>query len=60
MESLLLKELEKELLRLKVLFAVSENHADYLQERPREYGYLQGRIEELEQVIGLIKQLERK
>ena len=50
MESLLLKELEEELLRLQVLDAVSENHT----------GYLQGRIEELERVIDLIKQLERK
>ncbi len=50
MEKLLLKELEKELLRLKVLEAVSEKHA----------GYLQGRIEELEQVIDLIKQLKQE
>ena len=47
MKKLLLEELEKELSRLQVLDAVSEKHA----------GYLQGRIEELEQVIDYIKQL---
>ena len=47
MKKLLLEELEKELLKLQVLDAVSEEHA----------GYLQGRIEELEQVIDYIKQL---
>lgn len=47
MKSLLLKELERELLRLQVLDVVSEKHA----------GYLQGRIEELKQVIDYIKQL---
>ena len=47
MKKLLLEELENELSRLQVLDAVSEKHA----------GYLQGRIEELEQVIDYIKQL---
>ena len=53
MKKLLLEELENELSRLQVLDAVSEKHA----------GYLQGRMEELEQVIDYIKQLiqeERK
>ena len=47
MKSLLLKELEYVLLSLQVLDAVSEKYA----------GYLQGRMEELEQVIDYIKQL---
>ena len=47
MKKLLLEELENELSRLQVLDAVSEKHA----------GYLQGRMEELEQVIDYIKQL---
>ncbi len=47
MKKLLLEELENELSRLQVLDAASEKHA----------GYLQGRIEELEQVIDYIKQL---
>ncbi len=47
MKKLLLEELENELSRLQVLDAVSEEHA----------GYLQGRMEELEQVIDYIKQL---
>ena len=47
MKSLLLKELENELLRLQVLDAVGEKHA----------GYLQCRMEELEQVIDYIKKL---
>ena len=53
MKKLLLEELENELSRLQVLDAVSEKYA----------GYLQGRMEELEQVIDYIKQLiqeERK
>lgn len=45
----LLKLLSKELLRLKVLDAVSEKHT----------GYLQGRIEELEQVIFLIDEFKQ-
>ena len=47
MKKLLLEELEKELLRLKVLDAVTEKHS----------GYLQGRMDELEAVIDYIKQL---
>ena len=46
----LLKLLSKELLRLKVLDSVSEKHA----------GYLQGRIEELEQVIDLINEFKQE
>ena len=48
MKKLLLEELENELSRLQVLDAVSEKHA----------GYLQGRMEELEQIIDYIKQID--
>ena len=47
MKKLLLEELENELLRLKVLDAVTEKYS----------GYLQGRMDELEAVIDYIKQL---
>ncbi len=54
MESTLLKELEKELekelLRLESLKAISEKGSDFLQ----------GRKEELYRVIDLIKQLKQK
>ncbi len=54
MESLLLKELKEELLGLKSLLSLNEK----LDEEDTDY--LEGIIDEVEWVIDLIKQLERK
>ncbi len=50
MESLLLKELKEELLRLEALFEAINEHEDYLC----------GRMDEIKWVIDLVKQLKQK
>ncbi len=64
MEKLLLKELENELLRLKTLWKVKEGEIEYFEgalndlKRIIYLEYLQGRVDELEQVIDLIKSID--